>query len=129
MATGISKSRLVGLIVCLFVLVGAFPAAAAAYWDFQGWLHNYPTFPYEYGESNPDTTQWGYRLSRNNCEAKALWAVRSTGNVVQINIPGGCSNLDWSTYYDAHYWWLTDARNTNEGCCDVYVNVRIADTL
>ena len=71
---------------------------------------------------------WGFRLSRNNCEAKALFGIRSNSNVVQRNIPGGCSTLDWPTYYDGHFYF-SDARNTDEGCCDVYVNVRVAQTL
>jgi len=115
--------------MALLAVAATVPATALAYWDFQGFLHQYPTFRYEYGESNPDVASWGYRLSRNNCEAKAIWALRSNYNAIQINIPGGCSNLDWPVYYDAHYYVASFARNTDEGCCDVYVNVRIAQTL
>src|SRR6266516_4873430 len=124
-----SLSRLAGLSILLLVLAGTLPAAAFAYWDFSGFLHNYPTYPYEYGETNPDVSSWGFRLSRNNCEAKALFGIRSNSNVAQVNIPGGCATLDWPVYYDAHYYYFSDARNTNEGCCDVYVNVRVDQNL
>ena len=125
----LSLSRLAGLSSALLVLVGTVPAAALGYWDFQGWLHNYPTYRYEYSEINPEVSYWGFRLSRSNCEAKTRFGVRSTGAIIQYNIPGGCATLDWSIYYDAHYYWFSGTRNTDEGCCDVYVNVRIDQSL
>ena len=121
--------RVATLATALLLVVAIAPSAAFAYWDFSGFLHNFPTVQYEYGEQNPDVASWGFRLSRNNCEAKALFAYRSTGNAIQVNIPGGCTNLDWPTYYNGHTYFASDARNTDEGCCDVYVNVRIAQTL
>jgi hypothetical protein len=126
---GASLRRLTCLATAFLALAATVPAAASAYWDFSGYLHNYPTQRYEYGEVNPDTASWGFRLSRNNCEAKALFGVRSNSNVVQVNIPGGCTNLDWPVYYDAHYYYFSDAKNTDEGCCDVFVNVRVDATL
>lgn len=122
--------RLGAFLGALLVVAAAPAVAVAAYWDFQGTLHDYPTVQYEYGEQNPNNgpgTYWYIRLSRSNCEAKMLFKDYSN-NVLVYNIPGGCAQSDWTQPYSTSLYWASLARNTDTGPGDVYVNVRIADS-
>ena len=126
---GTARSRVLITIAAFAVAVAVPGVAIAGYWDFQGTLHDYPTVPYEYGELNPNNTVWGIRLSRSNCEAKILLRRRSDLSVVVWNIPGGCGTLDYSLFYDGSYYDASDARNTDTGPGDVWVNVRVDSSL
>lgn len=110
------------------LLSGTTPATASAYWDFQGTLHPYPTVRYEYGETNPNVAaNWGIRLNRSNCNAKILVKRRSDDEILQVNIPGGCDNSDYTYYYWAQTYYASAGRN--KGSSDVWANIRVADTF
>ena len=101
------------------------PAVAAAYWDYQGYLHGGGS----YGEAQPsDWGWWWIRVNRSNCNAKLELHIRSDGTWYQDSFPGGCSGTDYSVQYDTSYFSGSHAINTS--CCtDVWVNVRIDATV
>lgn len=104
--------------------------ARAGWWDFQKWLEDAPTTPYEAGETNPSVWPWGIRIERTNCEAKLFLQDRSSGVAHQQTVVGGCSVDDIKFCYDGHDWSASEARNTDTSPPDdVWVNVRVDQSI
>jgi hypothetical protein len=128
-----SVKRAGGVSLAALVLAAATPAAALAYWDYQGILHDAPTPPYQAGETNPYVPwNWGHRISRSNCQAKLFLRIRGGGqdpSYESITIPGGCSTNDYKHCYNALWYDASITWNTDTGPGDVWVNVRVDEDL
>jgi len=130
MSRPITVRRLAPAALVVLVLGVLPPAAAAAYWDFQGTLFDYPTLPYDYAE--PVSNGGGYygdRLNRSNCEAKMILRWRSSGSLFQVNIPNGCDNSDAKVCFIRSDFDAAGSRNTAQGSGSAFVNVRVDLTL
>jgi hypothetical protein len=123
------RRLLVASLATMAVAAASPSVASAQYWDFQGWLYDPPTIPFEAGQTNPNTGgYWKIRLSRSNCEAKVMLRFRSTGNVVQFQDPNlSCSDSDFTVRYHTGVYDASAARNTEAGSGIVWVNVRVAE--
>lgn len=107
--------------VSILVLAGGVPAAAA-YWDFSGWL-----YPFEYyGEDAGTAGSWYIRLSRQYCDVKMHLRVRTTGSWVQVNIPGGCATSDYTHPFSRVDYSSARCFNTGDGFRRVWTNCRVA---
>lgn len=117
-----SSVRKAAALVAVVFAAAAAPAAALAYWDFQGNLSSGAS----YGEAQAGTTgYWNIRLSRANCNADSWLRQRSTGNWVWYGAP--CSVSDYTTNYPLANWNASHALNGGSG--SVWVNVRIAGSV
>jgi len=125
------KRRRFGVFAVVIAIAAGAPSSALAYWDFQGSLADWPPPPQaEYGEFNPNTGgNWKHRLNRSNCEAKILLKFRSGGGLQQVNIPDGCADNDYTKTFPTATYDASTSRNTDTGGSNVWVNVRIAETV
>jgi hypothetical protein len=104
---------------------GVVPAAASAYWDYQGYL----SYGAMYGEAQPSNWgTWWIRLSRSNCSARMELRHRATGYWQSVSFPGGCSQTDYSKDYWTEYFSASHAINIGDQL-SVWVNVRIASAV
>lgn len=123
MKRGYSASSRVAILVGVLLAVGAMPATAFAYWDFQGNLSPGAA----YGEGQAGTSgDWTIRNSRSNCNAVVEIRRRSDGVWIFVPAPNGCASTDYVTVYPLEVY--NASHSINVGSSNVWVNVRIDAT-
>lgn len=120
-----TRRSYVAALVAAALIGGTLPASAAAYWDWSGFINpgNWVAEGVPYAED----LIWQYRLSRNNCNAKAYLRYRDTTSYSSLSFSGGCSDGDESWGFARAGYDRCHA--VNEGASDVYVNFRCDETV